>query len=82
MTKKKNLRDLLYYLKRKYLATDEYYEESDKECKEKLYDMVTDNVKFFTNNFRCNLNNVIFSISIYDFEKHKPSEICELAKKV
>lgn len=56
------------------------YEKHGKECRKKLYDMVTDNVKYFTG-FRSNLNEVLFSISVYTLTTHKPNEICEFARR-
>lgn len=82
MTELKNLRDLLFHLKSKYMRDNlpDEYEKHDKKCREKLYDMVADNVNYFTG-FQCNLNEVLFSISVYSLTAHKPNEICELAKR-
>lgn len=77
-----NLRDLLHYLKFDYYKDKpEEYEKKDTECKERLYDMVSEDVKYFSNKVYCNLNQVLYTIPIYVLERSKPSEICELAKR-
>lgn len=77
-----NLRDLLHYLKTDYYKDKpEEYEEKDTECKERLYDMVSEDVKYFSDKVYCNLNQVFYTIPIYVLERSKPSEICELARR-
>lgn len=82
LDKAENLRDLLHYLKHDMKKNNpEEYKKKDKRCQEKLYDMIVNDVDYFTNDVYCNLNEVIYSIPIYVLERHKPSEICELDRK-
>lgn len=82
--KAENLRDLLHYLKSDWLKKNkpDEYDIADQRCKEELYDMVVDNVKYFSGSVRCNLNTVFYAIPISVLRRHKPSEICELARRL
>lgn len=75
-----NLRDLLHYLKYKD-ESDKDYQEYDKVCREKLYDMVTDNVKYFVGDVYCNLDNVVYMLPSYTMNKLSPKEIYELQNR-
>ena len=79
--KVENLRDLLYYLKSNWLKNNkpDEYNKADSECKKELYNMVVDNVNYFTGSVRCNLNQVFYTIPISVLRESKPSDICELA---
>ena len=72
-----NLRDLLHYLKYKN-ESDKDYQEYDIVCKDKLYDMVTDNVKYFVSDVYCNLDNVVYMLPLYTMNKLSPKELYEL----
>ena len=77
-----NLRDLLDYLKTDYYKDKpEEYKKKDIECKEKLYDMVVEDVKYFSDKVYCNLNQVLYTIPIDILKRSKPSEICDLARR-
>ena len=80
--KTENLRNLLYYMKNKWLKQNnpKEYEKADERCKEELYGMVKENVEYFSGDIQCSLNQVFYTIPIYILRKHKPSEICELAR--
>lgn len=81
--KAENLRDLLHYLKSKWLKNNkpDEYEKADERCRQELYKMVKDNVEYFSGDIRCNLNQAFYTIPISVLRRHTPSEICELAKK-
>lgn len=80
--KAEDLRDLLHYLKYDLKKNNpEEYKKADDICKEELYEMITNDVDYFTNNVYCNLNNVFYTIPISVLRRHKPSEICELARR-
>lgn len=78
----KSLRDLLYHLKNDYYEKNNpiEYEVRNQKCKEELFDCVSDNIEYFKK-FNCNLNDILFCVSVYQFSKRTPSEICELAKR-
>lgn len=81
--KSENLRDLLHYMKSKWLKQNkpEEYVKADERCREELYEMVKENVEYFAGDVRCNLNQAFYTIPIWVLRKHKPSEICELAMR-
>lgn len=81
--KAENLRDLLHYLKSKWLKTNkpDEYAKADERCREELYEMVKENVEYFAGDIQCNLNEAFYTIPISVLRRHKPSEVCELARR-
>lgn len=77
---KKTPRELLWHFK--HDITDQAKrEEYDKECRDKLYDVITEDTKYFRKAMYSNLSEVIYTISLYTLAQHKPSEVCEFARR-
>lgn len=83
--KDKGLRNLLHYLKNDYLKKnnpDEYIKR-DEYCKEHIYDLVKENVEYFTkhNNAVCTNASIFYQVPISCLYRMKPSELCELSRR-
>lgn len=80
MDEKVTPRELLWHFK--HDITDEgKREEYDKQCRENLYDVITEDTKYFKSAMQTNLSEVIYTISLYTLGKRKPSEVCEFVRR-
>lgn len=73
-------RELLWHFKHD-ITDEEKRKEYDKQCRENLYDVITEDTKYFKSVMRTNLSEVIYTISLYTLEKKKPSEVCEFVRR-
>lgn len=73
-------RELLWHFKHD-ISDPQKREEYDKQCRENLYDVITEDTKYFKSAMYTNLSEVIYTISLYTLERRKPSEVCEFVRR-